>query len=39
MHEKGAREFVLGKSGLFGKNTKNNLAEINNLLNNLNSSS
>ena len=39
MYERGAREFVLGKSGLFGNNTKNNLSKIKNLLNDLNSSS
>ena len=38
MYEKGAREFVLGKSGLFGKNIKNNLDKTYNLLNDLNSS-
>lgn len=32
MYEKGAREFVLGKSGLFGKNIKENLDLILNLM-------
>ena len=32
MYEKGAREFVLGKSGLFGKNTEKNLDLILNLM-------
>ena len=37
MYEKGAREFVLGRSGLFGKNTKNNIEKITDLINDLNS--
>ena len=32
MYEKGAREFVLGKSGLFGKNIKENLDLVLNLM-------
>ena len=35
MYEKGAREFVLGKSGLFGKDTKKNLDHIIKLLKDL----
>ena len=34
MYEKGAREFVLGKSGLFGKNIKENLDLVLNLMEN-----